>query len=106
MDVMTNDHRRSRMPERPRVEPEIIPPGEDWPRGGYSGSYRIYIARPGPLAMSIALVLVVLAVVTVVFLLVSAVVVWIPLALAAFGAAVLFAYGRHYWLRLQRWLSR
>jgi hypothetical protein len=61
--MMLMDHRQTPDPEKPRAEPEIIPPdhthrrspGGDtriWvSRGGY---YRVFIATPGPLTVILA----------------------------------------------------
>jgi hypothetical protein len=77
-------------PERPRREPEIIPPGNDlpnrdsrWPRddGFRRGTHRIYVSRIGPLGF--ALLLLVLALFGGVFVLalIGAVLIWFPVLL-------------------------
>jgi hypothetical protein len=55
-------HQRPPQPQRPRVEPEIIPPDRSYRRdeGGAAriwvsrGRHRIHIARPGPFAFILA----------------------------------------------------
>jgi hypothetical protein len=79
-------------PERPRREPEIIPPGNDWPNRdsrwppnyGFDerrGTHRIYVGRIGPLGF--ALLLLILALFGGVFLvvLIGAAVIWFPILL-------------------------
>ena len=81
--------------ERPRIEPEIIPPGEPLrsPRTGeFTGSRfgpRIYVARFGTLGI-IMVVLGVLAVTTLILvLLLGALLVWIPVVGLIVAAAIL-----------------
>jgi hypothetical protein len=88
-------------PERPRSEPEILPPD----RGGtqaeariwtFSGSdRRIYLARPGPFAIVLALLAIGLVAALVLIVLLGLVVLWIPVLVIAIVAAVL----GHYWRR-------
>jgi predicted cobalt transporter CbtA len=77
-------------PERPRREPEIIPPGNDWPNrdsrwlpndGFRRGTHRIYVSRIGPLGFG--LLLLVLALFGGVFLLalIGAALIWFPVLL-------------------------
>jgi hypothetical protein len=79
-------------PERPRREPEIIPPGNDrpdrdsrWPPNyGFNerrGTHRVYVSRIGPLGF--ALLLLTLALFGGVFLLalIGAAVIWFPVLL-------------------------
>jgi hypothetical protein len=79
-------------PERPRREPEIIPPGRDWPgrdsrwppNRGFNerrSTHRVYVGRIGPLGF--ALLLLMLALFGGVFLLVliGAVLIWFPVVL-------------------------
>jgi len=81
--------------DKPRVEPEIIPPGETdtgWdgaPRWSASGSHRVYVARIGPIGfLLIALAVAALAVVVLV-LIVGAFLLWIPVAGVLLAVAVL-----------------
>ena len=90
-------------PERPRVEPEIIPPDRGqrrsvWPPYGTAeprGTGRIYVAKIGPFGFAL-LMLVFTALVAVILLFVlGAVLIWIPiLALLAVGAAIFGRFRR------------
>ena len=79
-------------PERPRQEPEIIPPGNNWPdrdsrwppNDGFNerrSTHRIYVSRIGPLGF--ALLLLVLTLFGGVFLLalIGAALIWFPVLL-------------------------
>jgi len=84
-------------PERPRREPEIIPPGKDWPgqdpqwppnswppNHGFDarrGTHRIYVGRIGPLGF--ALLVLMLALFGGIFLLalIGAALIWFPVLL-------------------------
>jgi hypothetical protein len=79
-------------PEQPRREPEIIPPGNDWPNrdsrwppnDGFNerrSTHRIYVSRIGPLGF--ALLLLVLTLFGGVFLLalIGAALIWFPVLL-------------------------
>ena len=79
-------------PERPRREPEIIPPGNDWrsrdsrwpPSYGFNehrSTHRIYVSRIGPLGF--ALLLLMMALFGGVFLLalIGAALIWFPVLL-------------------------
>jgi fatty acid desaturase len=101
---MTDD---SNQPERPRAEPEIIPPDRnrsqpdwrqpDWrqtmwrPYGstGPGGTHRVYITRLGPFGIAmLMLVFAVLFAVTILAIL-GAALIWIPaVALFVVGAAI------------------
>ncbi len=75
------------MPERPRAEPEIIPPdrlhdGPPWgtyPFAGAAGTHRIYITRLGPFSGALLLLAIgaIAAILLMVFL--GALLIWIPL---------------------------
>jgi hypothetical protein len=76
-------------PERPRVEPEIIPPDRGR-RSGWSGETgRIYVRRIGP--FGIVMITVALAVITalVVVLLLGAFLLWIPFLVALLVVAAI-----------------
>jgi hypothetical protein len=79
-------------PERPRREPEIIPPGNDWPNRdsrwppnyGFNegrGTHRVYVSRIGPLGF--VLLLLMLALFGGIFLLalIGAALIWFPVLL-------------------------
>ncbi len=85
-------------PERPRAEPEIIPPDRSgrrstWYPDGYTqarGTHRLYVARVGPFGFALLmLALVALAAVILLFLL-GAVLIWIPIVAVAMIAAAIF----------------
>jgi hypothetical protein len=79
--------------DRPRVEPEIIPPGDPRVRRegswrSFDGTHRIYVARLGPFGFAVlALALAILAALILVLLL-GAFLIWIPLAGLILAAAV------------------
>ncbi len=84
------NNRDSDRPERPRVEPEILPPdrhqGRDWPPSYGSsqsyGTYRVHVTRIGPFGF--ALMLLVIGLLGAVFLLalIGTALIWIPLVAA------------------------
>jgi hypothetical protein len=74
-------------PERPRVEPEIIPPDRSsrhspWSPYGFTetrGTHRIHVTRVGPFGIAL-LMLAIVAVATIVMIAVlGAVLIWIPI---------------------------
>ncbi len=90
-------------PERPRVEPEIIPPDRygrrpNWRRAPWRadvfsetrGTHRIYVARLGPVGL--ALLMLALAAVAAVILIavLGAVLIWIPVVAVLVVGAALF----------------
>ncbi|MGZ3329869.1 MAG: hypothetical protein ACXU85_22190 [Xanthobacteraceae bacterium] len=85
---------------RPRVEPEIIPPGRAGPRPQRVGSFdgrdtqRIYVAQVGPFGFAMVALVVALVLALVFLLLLGAFVVFIPLAGALLAAAVLLSLFR------------
>jgi hypothetical protein len=91
-------------PERPRQEPEIIPPeinppGNDWrdrqsawPRQRYAESrstHRIYVSRIGPLGFAILVLIVAMFGGVLLLAIIGAVLIWLPvLAVLAVIAAI------------------
>jgi hypothetical protein len=82
-------------PERPRHEPEIIPPGKDrpdrnaaWPPNyGYSqtrSTHRIYVSRIGPLGFAIFVLIIAMFGGVLLLALIGAALIWLPL-LAVFA---------------------
>jgi hypothetical protein len=84
----------SNEPERPRVEPEIIPPdrtggrnprGQGWPPPpyGYSqgagGSHRVFVTRIGPLGFGLLMLVVGLFAAVLLLLLIGTALLWLPL---------------------------
>ena len=80
--------------EKPRREPEIIPPGaatEQWDRApsGFGATHRVYVAKVGLLGFGlIALGITALAIVLVI-LVVGAFLLWIPVAGLLLALAVM-----------------
>ena len=93
-----------RPPERPRSEPEIIPPdraGRDgnppwratwqnaWGQEGMRGTQRVFVMRPGPLGSAVLLLVLALIVAAIVLTVIGAFLIWIPVvALFVVVAAV------------------
>jgi hypothetical protein len=78
-------------PERPRVEPEIIPPsrrgpydrGGDWPPPPYGftqmrGTHRVYVSRIGPFGFALIMLIVGLLAAVLLLILIGAALIWIP----------------------------
>lgn len=86
-------------PERPRAEPEILPPergrGPDWPPPPYGftrmrGTHRVYVGRIGPLGFTILMLIVALLSGVLLLALIGAALIWIPVvAVLAVAAAVI-----------------
>jgi hypothetical protein len=79
-------------PERPRREPEIIPPGNDWPDrdaawrpeyryGEQHSSHRIYVGRIGPLGFALLVLMVALFGGIFLLALIGAALIWLPILL-------------------------
>lgn len=96
---MTHDSDR---PERPRIEPEIIPPsrpmpGDDWRQRGRpyasamgGGTHRIYVGRLGPFGIALLMAIIGLLIAVVLIATIGAVLVWIPiLALLVVAGAII-----------------
>lgn len=75
-------------PERPRREPEIIPPSKDWPgrSAGWPPNYeysqnrsRVYVGRIGPLGFAILILMVALFGGVLLLALIGAVLIWFPI---------------------------
>jgi hypothetical protein len=90
-------------PERPRVEPEILPPDRgadqaDWRRtpwrgNGFEnirGTHRVYVGRIGPFGIALLLLAIaaIFGIVTIAVL--GAVLIWIPVLAVAIVLAALF----------------
>jgi hypothetical protein len=86
-------------PERPRHEPEIIPPGDGWPDrdaswppsyGQRHSSHRIYVGRIGPLGFALLILIVALFGGIFLLVLIGAALIWLPVLLlfAVVGAIV------------------
>jgi hypothetical protein len=99
---MTDDQNK---PERPRFEPEIIPPdsdgrhsgwryspSRDWRGAPFDGSHttqRVFVTRLGPFGI-VLLLLAIAAIVTIILIAaVGAVLIWIPVIVAVLVAGAL-----------------
>jgi hypothetical protein len=111
---MTNNH--NPRVERPRAEPEIIPPHARSRRGGFDsvflrveegddGIRRIYLKKPGP--FTVILVLLAAGAVAALFFLLLAglMLLWIPLIVVGVLFAVFSVSARDLWSRMQGWWS-
>jgi hypothetical protein len=86
-------------PERPRREPEIIPPGKErpgrdppWPPNyGYSDNRsRIYVGRIGPLGFALLILIIALFGGVLLLALIAAALIWFPiLAVLAIAGGIL-----------------
>jgi hypothetical protein len=102
-------------PERPRSEPEIIPPGRGGSRqdsgifvwvADREGVRRANVTLPGPFTIFLALALVAMIAGAIVILVLGAVIIWIPIFILAIGALLIAAAVRQYWWRFRRWLAQ
>jgi len=95
-------------PERPRFEPEIIPPDHDgrgydrryspWDGsvfGASRGTHRVFVTRLGPLSLVMAMLALAAIIAVVMIAFVGALLVWIPLI----AAVVVVAAGLRLWRR-------
>ena len=85
---MSNNSNR---PERPRLEPEIIPPrydrrDGDWLEGGWSpyasgasGTQRIYFAKFGPFGLAMVMLVIGFVAAIVLLATVGALLIWLPI---------------------------
>jgi hypothetical protein len=90
-------------PERPKVEPEIIPPGEPGPRprgaswmwvsSGHGQARTVRFETRGPLGLIPALLMLGLGAAVVLVLLLGLVLLWIPISIAI-AAAILWSFLR------------
>ena len=79
-------------PERPRQEPEIIPPGKDWPdrdpqwppNYGFDArrsTHRIYVSRIGPLGFALLILIAALFGGVLLLAVIGAALIWFPVLL-------------------------
>ncbi len=82
--------------ERPRVEPEIIPPGDPRARsdGMFGGTHRIHVASIGPFRFAVLALAVALLAALILLLVLGVIVVVIPIAGLLLAMALLTS-----WLR-------
>ncbi|MCC6888121.1 MAG: hypothetical protein IT536_06250 [Hyphomicrobiales bacterium] len=101
-------------PSRPRSEPEIIPPRRSRPNDGRrlwvsvdeADTARIYLARPSPLSIVLALAVLALIAMLMLIVLLSVAVIWIPVVLVLVATLVLSMTLRRYWWQLRSWWAR
>lgn len=82
----------SNEPERPRAEPEILPPDRSgrngqsgWPPYGYSqgsGTHRVFVTRIGPFGFALAMLVVGLFAAVLLLLLIGTALIWLPFVAA------------------------
>jgi hypothetical protein len=89
--------------EKPRVEPEIIPPGEPLrsPRmSGFDGAHfsqRIYVAKFGTFGVVMVALAIVAIVIVLLVLLLGALLFWIPVIGLIVAAAILLRFLKSPW---------
>lgn len=95
--------------EKPRSEPEIIPPGsgDAWQRGrsrpyihAGAGIHRIYVTRLGPFSMFLLVAAIGLAAALLFIVLVGAFLLWIPIIGLVLAIAIISGLLRGYFRRL------
>ena len=87
----------SNEPERPRVEPEIIPPdrgrdpGQRWPPpyGNARTGTRLYVTRIGPFGFALMMLAIGLLAAVFLLLLIGTVLIWLPVLAALIVIAVI-----------------
>ncbi len=94
-------HRHDPRPERPRYEPEIIPPADERTDGGvfvfidrHGQTRRVTFRPPGPLTLILILAVFGLAVAAGLVMLLGFVLVWIPAVIALIAGVALAGYVR------------
>jgi hypothetical protein len=94
---------KSDIPERPRAEPEIIPPDRtgresDWRRyewrpdaSAFTGqTHRIYVGRVGPFGIALFLLIVGIVIAVILLAVLGAVLIWIPVLALLVAAGAIF----------------
>ncbi len=97
---MTNE---SDIPERPRAEPEILPPDRtnrtpDWRQRAWSpdgsawvgGTQRIYVGRIGPFGLALLMLMIGVIAAVILLTVVGAVLLWIPVLVLLVAAGALY----------------
>jgi len=120
-DPRNSDSRNSgeeRNPWRaPRSEPEIIPPDRSsgdpradriWVRFDKDDeeARRVFMSRPGPLTIVLALAILGLIAALMLVVLLSVALIWIPVVIALIVTFVVTMYARRSWSRFRNWLAR
>jgi hypothetical protein len=106
---MSERHPHDPGSDRPRSEPEIIPPDRDGRARGVwvsvdqqDGHRRVYVAQPSAFVVVLALAVIGLVALGLLILLLSLAVIWIPVVIVLILAFVLSMY----WRRFRNWLAR
>lgn len=93
-------------PERPRAEPEIIPPDRSahspwqrtwqtrWGQDGTRSTQRVFVMRPGPLSSAILLLALVLIVGAIALTVIGAFLIWIPVVALFVAVAAVYRFLR------------
>jgi hypothetical protein len=92
---MAEDENR---PERPRAEPEIIPPERgriqsDWPPHTFDATgatHRVYVARLGPLGFALLMLAFAAVVALILIVMLGAVLIWIPVVAVLAVVAIVY----------------
>jgi hypothetical protein len=97
----------SNRPERPRLEPEIIPPARSrrdserqydvwrpYMSSSSGGTHRLYVARLGPFGLAVLMLLIGIVAAVLVLAVVGAILVWIPILALLLAAGVIFRFWR------------
>jgi hypothetical protein len=93
--------RDSDRPERPRLEPEIIPParsrrGSDWQQyvwrsqASAGETHRIYVTRLGPFGMALLMLVIGIVIAVILLATIGAILVWIPILALLLAAGVIY----------------
>lgn len=90
--------------ERPRSEPEIIPPEQAGTRRTNAfaeahGTERVYVARLGPIGIILVVLITAILSATALVLLLGALLIWLPLLVLFIAGAVIAAILRGYFTR-------
>lgn len=111
MRSMRNDLPTDPPPEKPRFEPEILPPDDDEPAHGSRPRVFVFVDEngrprfaslrpPGPLTIMLALVILGAIAASVLVLVLGFVLIWIPAAILVIAALAFSSHIRSAWRRL------
>jgi hypothetical protein len=92
--------------EKPRSEPEIIPPDDVEHRSSRArvfldthGTERVYIATPGPLGVILTILMTAILFMVMLALLLGALLFWLPLVIFFIAGAIIAGFLRAYFRR-------
>jgi hypothetical protein len=92
----------SRYTERPRLEPEIIPPrrtrgDSDWPPRDWrpyisaaTGTHRLYVGRLGPFGFAVIMLVIGILAAAILLAVLGAILIWIPILALLLAAGAIF----------------